>query len=139
MDDYCKNRVADSQSVKNCRFCHKISSQRLVLFWQVHHFNSDYRQIIDYTSKFFNYLTVPFQPDACCFIIRRADHYYSMGKGAMDSEEKITIPKALLEVTRILYFKKEPLYLSIDEWGVFGENLRSVLANAACCKWKCNI
>lgn len=60
------------------------------------------------------------------------DHYYFMGEGAMDFEEKITVPKALVDVTKALYPDKSPLYLSVDEWGVFGGNMRSVLSNAVC-------
>lgn len=63
---------------------------------------------------------------------KQNDHYYFMGEGAMDFEEKISTPKALVDVAKALYPEKQPLYLSVDEWGVFGGNLRSVLANAMC-------
>ncbi len=55
-----------------------------------------------------------------------------MGEGAIDFEEKITTPKALVDITKALYPEKESLYLSVDEWGAFGGDIRSVLANAMC-------
>lgn len=63
---------------------------------------------------------------------QRYEYYDYMGEGAMDFEEKITAPKAQVNIAKALYPDKTPLFLSVDEWGAFGKDIRSVLADAMC-------
>jgi alpha-N-arabinofuranosidase len=63
----------------------------------------------------------------------RSDDYYSyMGQSAMDFEEKITIPAAAIETARAKMGFQNPIYISFDEWGVFGRDFRGVLPIAQC-------
>ena len=60
------------------------------------------------------------------------DYYSYMGQSAMDFEEKITVPAAEIEAVRTMKDFKNPIYISVDEWGSFGRNFRSVLPIAQC-------
>jgi alpha-L-arabinofuranosidase len=63
----------------------------------------------------------------------RSDDYYTfMGQSAMDFEEKIKVPAAEIEAVKAMKDFKNPIYISFDEWGVFGRNFLSVLPIAQC-------
>ena len=63
----------------------------------------------------------------------RADDYYSyMGQSAMDFEEKIKVAADEIEAVRTMKDFKNPIYISVDEWGSFGRNFQSVLPIAQC-------
>jgi len=63
----------------------------------------------------------------------RSDDYYTfMGQSAMDFEEKIKIPAAEIEAVKARKGFKSPIYISFDEWGIWGMNFRSVLPTAQC-------
>jgi alpha-N-arabinofuranosidase len=63
----------------------------------------------------------------------RSDDYYTfMGQSAMDFEEKIEVPAAEIEAVKAMKDFKNPIYISFDEWGVFGRNFLSVLPIAQC-------
>ncbi len=62
-----------------------------------------------------------------------SDHYYEfMGQTAMDFEEKIRIPAAEIDAVKVMKGYTNPIYISVDEWGVFGRNFLSVLPIAQC-------
>ncbi|MGD8781988.1 MAG: alpha-L-arabinofuranosidase C-terminal domain-containing protein [Ignavibacteria bacterium] len=60
------------------------------------------------------------------------DYYTYMGQSAMDFEEKITVTTAEIEAVKAMKGFKNPIYISFDEWGVFGKNFLSVLPIAQC-------
>ena len=60
------------------------------------------------------------------------DYYTFMGQSAMDFEEKIKVTAAQIEVSRAMKGFENPIYISFDEYGVFGRNFRSVLPIAQC-------
>ncbi|HEX5170995.1 MAG TPA: alpha-L-arabinofuranosidase C-terminal domain-containing protein [Cyclobacteriaceae bacterium] len=61
----------------------------------------------------------------------RSDDYYTyVGQSALDIEEKIKILQAQLYTAQALYKMKKPMYLSIDEYAPFGQNMMSTLAVA---------
>lgn len=60
------------------------------------------------------------------------DYYTFMGQRAMEFEEKIKIPAAQIEISRVMKVLKKPIYISFDEWGILGNNLLSVLPVAQC-------
>ncbi len=60
------------------------------------------------------------------------DYYTFMGQRAMEFEEKIKIPADEIEIVRTMKDFKNPIYISFDEWGTFGNNLLSVLPVAQC-------
>ena len=63
----------------------------------------------------------------------RSDDYYTfMGQSAMDFEEKIRVTAAEIEAVKAMKDYKNPIYISFDEWGVFGRNFLSVLPVAQC-------
>jgi alpha-N-arabinofuranosidase len=63
----------------------------------------------------------------------RSDDYYTfMGQSAMDFEEKITMPAAEIERVKAMKGFENPIYISFDEWGIWGMNFRSVLPTAQC-------
>jgi len=61
------------------------------------------------------------------------DNYYNyMGNGAMDFDEKISLVAAQIREARAKMAIKNPIYLSVDEWGAFARNFMSVLPIAQC-------
>ncbi len=63
----------------------------------------------------------------------RSDDYYTfMGQSAMDFEEKIKVTASEIDAVRAMKGFKNPIYISVDEWGIFGRNFRSVLPVAQC-------
>lgn len=63
---------------------------------------------------------------------RSNDYYTFMGQSAMDFEEKIKVTANEIEAVRTMKDFKNPIYISVDEWGSFGRNLQSVLPVAQC-------
>jgi alpha-N-arabinofuranosidase len=63
----------------------------------------------------------------------RSDDYYEyMGQSAMDFEEKIMIPANEIEYVKVMKGLKNPIYISVDEWGSFGRDFLNVLPIAQC-------
>jgi alpha-N-arabinofuranosidase len=63
----------------------------------------------------------------------RSDDYYSyMGQSALDFEEKIKVTAAEIETVKAKKGFKNPISISVDEWGSFGRNFQSVLPIAQC-------
>jgi len=61
------------------------------------------------------------------------DNYYNyMGNGAMDFDEKISLVAAQIREARAKMGFKNPIHLSVDEWGAFARNFMSVLPIAQC-------
>ena len=63
---------------------------------------------------------------------RANDYYNFMGQSAMDFEEKIKVAADEIEAVRTMKDFKNPIYISVDEWGSFGRNFQSVLPIAQC-------
>ena len=55
-----------------------------------------------------------------------------MGDGAMDFDEKISLVAAQIREARAKMGFKNPIYLSVDEYGAFARNFMSVLPVAQC-------
>jgi alpha-L-arabinofuranosidase len=63
----------------------------------------------------------------------RSDDYYSfMGESAMDFEEKINVTADEIRTAKVMYGFKNPIYISVDEWGILSRNFMSVLPIAQC-------
>jgi len=61
------------------------------------------------------------------------DNYYNyMGNGAMDFDEKISLVAAQIRQARTRLDLKNPISLSVDEWGAFARNFMAVLPIAQC-------
>ncbi len=60
------------------------------------------------------------------------DYYTYMGQSAMDFEEKIKVTADEIEAVRTMKDFKNPIYISVDEWGSFGRDFLSVLPIAQC-------
>jgi alpha-N-arabinofuranosidase len=60
------------------------------------------------------------------------DYYAYMGQSAMDFEDKIKVTAAEIEVVKAMKGFKNSIYISVDEYGAFGRNFRSVLPIAQC-------
>jgi alpha-N-arabinofuranosidase len=61
------------------------------------------------------------------------ENYYNyMGNGAMDFDEKIGLVAAQIREAREKMAFKNPIYLSVDEWGARARNFMSVLPIAQC-------
>jgi len=60
------------------------------------------------------------------------DYYNFMGQSAFDFDEKIRITAAEIEVTRAMQNFRNPIYISVDEWGIMSRNLLSALPVAQC-------
>jgi alpha-L-arabinofuranosidase len=59
-------------------------------------------------------------------------YYDVMGSGAMDFEEKIRVTADEVDAVKVLNSQKKHIGISVDEWGMFGNNLESVLPVAQC-------
>jgi alpha-N-arabinofuranosidase len=61
------------------------------------------------------------------------DNYYTyLGNGAMDFDEKIRLVAEQIQTARTKMNFRNPIYLSVDEWGTFGRNFMAVLPIAEC-------
>lgn len=60
------------------------------------------------------------------------DYYSFTGQSAMDFEEKIKVTAAEIDAVRTMKGFRNPVHISVDEWGSFGQNFRSVLAVVQC-------
>jgi alpha-N-arabinofuranosidase len=60
------------------------------------------------------------------------DYYNYMGQSAYDFEEKINVTAAEIEVARVMNNFKNPISISVDEWGIMSRNLLSALPIAQC-------
>jgi len=61
------------------------------------------------------------------------DNYKTyIGNGAMDFDEKIRLVAEQVETARTRMNFKNPIYLSVDEWGAFGRSFINVLPVAEC-------
>ena len=63
---------------------------------------------------------------------RMPDYYTFMGERAKEFEEKIRVTSDEIDAVKSMKGFKNPIYISIDEWGTFGNNLLSVLPIAQC-------
>jgi len=63
---------------------------------------------------------------------RSEDYYSYMGQSAMDFEEKIRVTAAEIDAVSAMKGFKNPIKISVDEWGSFGRNFQSVLPIAQC-------
>jgi len=58
----------------------------------------------------------------------KSDDYYNyMGQSAMDFEEKIRVTANEIENVKVMKGLKNPIYISVDEWGIMSKNTLSVL------------
>lgn len=55
------------------------------------------------------------------------DYYTHMGAGARIFDDRIKITKGEIDAVSATQGFKNPIYLSVDEWGAFGRNFMSVL------------
>ncbi len=60
------------------------------------------------------------------------DYYAFMGQSAMDFEKTIRVTADEVDAVRSMKDFKNPIYISVDEWGTFGRNFLSVLPIAQC-------
>jgi alpha-N-arabinofuranosidase len=60
------------------------------------------------------------------------NYYDFMGQSAMDFEQKIKVTADEIEAVSAMKDFKNPIYISVDEWGSFGRNFLSVLPIAQC-------
>ncbi|MDP4149449.1 MAG: alpha-L-arabinofuranosidase C-terminal domain-containing protein [Bacteroidota bacterium] len=60
------------------------------------------------------------------------DYYSFMGQSAMDFEEKIRVTAEEIDAARSMKGFRNPIGISVDEWGSFGRNFQSVLPIAQC-------
>ena len=55
------------------------------------------------------------------------DYYNYLGQSAMDFEEKIRVTAAEIDAVKTMSALKNPIYISVDEWGIFSRNFLAVL------------
>ena len=55
-----------------------------------------------------------------------------MGGGGMDFEEKINLTAGQIASARAMKGYRNPIYITVDEWGAFGRNFMNVLPIAQC-------
>ena len=60
------------------------------------------------------------------------EYYTYMGQSAMDFEEKINVTAAEIEAVRAMKGLKNPISISVDEWGSMARNFMAVLPVAQC-------
>jgi alpha-N-arabinofuranosidase len=60
------------------------------------------------------------------------EYYNFMGQSAFDFEEKINVTASEIEAVKVMNNLKNPIYISVDEWGIISRDLLSVLPIAQC-------
>jgi alpha-N-arabinofuranosidase len=60
------------------------------------------------------------------------DYYTYMGQRALEFEEKIRVTADEIDAVKAMKDFKNSIYISVDEWGVFGRNFLSVLPISQC-------
>jgi alpha-N-arabinofuranosidase len=60
------------------------------------------------------------------------DYYTYMGQRALEFEEKIRVTADEIDAVKVMKDFKNPIYITVDEWGSFGRNFLSVLPIAQC-------
>lgn len=60
------------------------------------------------------------------------DYYTFMGASAMDFDGKIRVTADEIDAVSVMKGFKNPIYISVDEWGAFGRSFLSVLPIAQC-------
>jgi alpha-L-arabinofuranosidase len=60
------------------------------------------------------------------------EYYTYMGERAMEFEEKIRVTADEIDAVKVMKDFKNPIYISVDEWGSFGRNFLAVLPIAQC-------
>ena len=61
-----------------------------------------------------------------------SDYYSFMGQSAMIFEHRIKLTSDQIDIARAMKGFKNPVYISLDEWGSFGRSFRNVLPVAQC-------
>jgi alpha-N-arabinofuranosidase len=61
-----------------------------------------------------------------------ADYYSFIGQSAMIFENRIKLTADQIDIARAMKGFKNPVYISVDEWGSFGRSFRNVLPVAQC-------
>jgi alpha-N-arabinofuranosidase len=56
-----------------------------------------------------------------------SDYYSFMGQSAMIFENRIKLTASQIEIARAMKGFKNPVYISLDEWGSFGRSFRNIL------------
>jgi len=133
VDDYCKIGLEAAKALKAVDPSIKLVANGSSYYEPTGIWLDWNRKVIQKFTGIADYLSVHRYWHDALTEDKRNDHYAFMGEAAMDFEEKITTPKALVDATKALYPEKAPLYLSVDEWGAFGgSGIHTVLANAMC-------
>ncbi|MDP4189400.1 MAG: alpha-L-arabinofuranosidase C-terminal domain-containing protein [Bacteroidota bacterium] len=60
------------------------------------------------------------------------DYYTYMGQSAMDFEEKVRVTADEIDEVKVMNGFTNPIYISVDEWGIMSRNFLSVLPIAQC-------
>ncbi len=55
------------------------------------------------------------------------DYYTFMGQSAFDFDEKIRVTADIIDAVKVMNGFTNPIYISVDEWGIFPRNLISFL------------
>jgi alpha-L-arabinofuranosidase len=55
------------------------------------------------------------------------DYYTFMGQSAFDFDEKIRVTADIIDAVKVMKGFTNPIYISVDEWGIFPRNLISFL------------
>jgi len=61
---------------------------------------------------------------------REEDYYDFVGQSSFEVEDKINVLQSQVKVAKAMYPTMKSLYLSIDEYGAFGQNMLSTMAAA---------
>ena len=63
----------------------------------------------------------------------KSDDYYNfIGQSAMDFDEKIRVTADVIDAVKVMKGFTNPIYISVDEWGIMSRDLLSVLPVAQC-------
>jgi alpha-N-arabinofuranosidase len=84
------------------------------------------RNVLDGLGDKIDYLSIHRYWDAS------PDYYVFMGDRAMDFEEKIRVTAGEIDAVSVKKNFKNPIYISVDEWGTIGRDFLNVLPIAQC-------
>jgi len=125
VDDYCKVAVEAAKALKSVDKSIQLVASGSSYYEPTGKWLEWNRKVITALTGVADYLSIHrYWSDGT----NSKDYYDYVGDAAMDIESKITTVQSQVNIVKALYPAKKPLYLTMDEWGTFGQSMREVLA-----------
>ncbi len=123
-DDYCKIAIEAAKAMKATDNNIQLISNGSSYYESTGKWIDWNWKVITELRDFADYLSIHRYWD------RTDDYYDYVGQSAFDIEDKINIVHSQIKVAKGMYPDMKPLYISVDEWAPFGQNMMTTMAVA---------